>query len=327
MLKKRVIQVGAGGFGLSWLEILHQHEEIEIVAVVDVDIDNQKRAQELLQNEKVPCFTDYNRAFEEIVAEIAVIVTPPQTHKEIAIRALENDLHVFMEKPIAHTEKDAIELTEFSKSCSKSIMISQNYRYRPEIQAIKNAVNAHMAGPIEYVEWNFRKATKFGGWRDQYDEIIVEDMSIHHFDLMRYLLDENPTSIYAKSMRPSWSWFKGNPNVSATIKLGNILVNYFASWVTSVRETSWNGDFMLYGEKGAITLINDKPCILRNDGTKENLVIPEMDLVDRAYSITEMIRSIDESRLPLTDISDNIHSFQMVSTALKSIKQGKEISL
>ncbi|MFC4401621.1 Gfo/Idh/MocA family protein [Gracilibacillus xinjiangensis] len=325
--KKKVIQVGTGGFGLSWLDILHTHSELEVVAIVDIDSNNQKKAKEILQNSKVQYFSGYNQAFKQVNAAFAVIVTPPQTHKEIAISALENDLHVFMEKPIAHSKEDAITLTEISKNYSKRVMISQNYRYRPEIQAIKNAVCEQLVGPIEYVEWNFRKATKFGGWRDHYEEIVIEDMSIHHFDLMRYLFKKNAKSVYAKSMRPSWSWFKGNPAVSATIMFGDILVNYFASWVTSGPETSWNGDFMLYGEGGVIALINDQPCILKSDGTKEQLPVPEMKDADRVYSISEMILAIDEERMPLTDISDNIHSFQIISASLESIEKKTEIPL
>src|SRR5690606_18211388 len=100
---------------------------------------------------------------------------------------------------------------KLAKQFSSHVMISQNYRYRPEIQSIKNAVEQGKVGPVEYVEWNFRRATKFGGWRDQYQEIIIEDMSIHHFDLLRYILGKNASSVFAKSMRPSWSWFNGNP--------------------------------------------------------------------------------------------------------------------
>ncbi len=326
MGQKKIIQIGTGGFGLSWLEILDQHEQVQVVAVVDVDETNQQKAKELLKDSSIQLFSDYEQAFKEVDADIAVIITPPQTHKKIAISALENGLHVFMEKPIAHTKEDAIALTKMAEKYDTSVMISQNYRYRPEIQAIKKAVTEDLVGKIEYVEWNFQRATKFGGWRDHYEEIIVEDMSIHHFDLMRYLLEKNATTVYAKSIRPTWSWFHGKPTVSITMTFEDVLINYFASWVTSGPETSWNGDFKLYGEKGIIALIDDKPVRIQKDNMKE-LPIPNMPVVDRAYSITEMVNALDENRKPLTDITDNIHSFQMVSASLESIKNGREVNL
>ncbi len=159
-----------------------------------------------------------------------------------------------MEKPIAHTKEDAIALTKMAVKYDTSVMISQNYRYRPEIQAIKKAVTEDLVGKIEYVEWNFQRATKFGGWRDHYEEIIVEDMSIHHFDLMRYLLEKKCHNGLCQKHSSNMELFHGKPTVSITMTFEDVLINYFASWVTSGPETSWNGDFKLYGEKGIIAL-------------------------------------------------------------------------
>lgn len=324
-MTKKIIQVGIGGFGISWLEILKNHQNVKLVAVVDVLEDNLTKAKEHLGEEGVNYFTDYEKAFEETNADVAVIITPPQTHKKIALKALENDLHVFMEKPIAHSKEDAIELNKLAKQFSSHVMISQNYRYRPEIQSIKNAVEQGKVGPVEYVEWNFRRATKFGGWRDQYQEIIIEDMSIHHFDLLRYILGKNASSVFAKSMRPSWSWFNGNPTASVVIDLEDVLVNYFASWVTSGPETSWNGECKLYGENGVIALIDDIPYFINQQGEKEILPLPIMEYEDREYSINEMVNAINEGRMPDTVISDNIHSFNIVTAAVASINSKKEV--
>ncbi|RCW77262.1 Gfo/Idh/MocA family protein [Saliterribacillus persicus] len=327
MSQTKVIQVGTGGFGLSWLELLKDHDQVEVVGVVDVDEANLIEAEKVLNGTKVDYFNNHVEAFQSLKADVAVIVTPPQTHKDIAKAALEHDLHVFMEKPIAHNLEDAVSLNEFAKDYSKHVMISQNYRYRPVIQALKNAVDKQLAGPIEYVEWNFRRATKFGGWRDHYDEILIEDMSIHHFDMMRYLLGKNATTVYAKSMRPSWSWFNGNPTASISMTFEGVLINYFGSWVTSGPETSWNGDVKLYGEKGVIVLTSDRPVFIGSDGTEANLPIPEMEHSDRTYSITELIQAIKEKRTPATAIADNLNSFKIVSASLESLKTGSEVSL
>ncbi|WP_153406895.1 hypothetical protein [Gracilibacillus oryzae] len=50
-------------------------------------------------------------------------------------------------------------------------------------------------------------------------------------------------------------------------------------------------------------------------------------MVDRAYSVTEMISAINENRVPLTDISVNIHSFAMITASLESIEKRTEIQL
>ncbi|MBS4208655.1 Gfo/Idh/MocA family oxidoreductase [Bacillus sp. FJAT-50079] len=327
MSKYKAIQVGAGGFGISWLEILDRFEDIELVAVVDVNSENLKNAEGFLKNSSVEYFTDHLEAFSKVEADIAVIITPPQTHKKLALDALEHNLNVFMEKPIAHTFADALELLKKSEQYEKFIMISQNYRWRPEIEAIKKALNEGLIGKVNFVEWNFRRATKFGGWRDQYSEILIEDMSIHHFDLMRHILGVELSTIFAKSMKPSWSWFNGNSTASAIMNFDDILINYFGTWVTRGKETPWNGECKLVGEKGVIELMDDIPLVTYEDGTTEKLQVDPMKFEDREYSIYEMVQAMKENRKPVTDLADNIKSFAIVGAALESIKQAKEIQM
>ncbi|MBM7570371.1 Gfo/Idh/MocA family protein [Aquibacillus albus] len=326
MEKLNVIQVGVGGFGLSWLEILRDFDQIDLVGVVDLDEKNLEKASERLVSSSVSFYQNHLQAFRELEADIAVIVTPPQTHKKLAIDALEAGMYVFMEKPITQEYKDAVALLEISRSYEKFVMISQNYRWRPEIEAIRQAVQNGEIGTVEYGEWNFRRATKFGGWRDQYNEILIEDMSIHHFDMLRHILRKDPTSIYAKSMRPSWSWFGGNPVASAIITFDDdVFINYFGSWVTQGKETSWNGEVRLVGSKGMIELSDDLPTITVGGEAPERLELPDMPFTDREYSIYELVQAIRENRKPITSIEDNIKSFSMVGTALESIEQGKEL--
>lgn len=327
MSKLKAIQVGTGGFGTSWLQILDQYHEIELVAVVDVNLEHLEHAKGFIKNNSVQFFSDYLEAFSKVEADIAVIITPPQTHKKLALDALASGMNVFMEKPIAQTFEDAKELLEKSRLYEKFVMISQNYRWRPEIQAVKKGVEEGLIGKVEYVEWNFRRATQFGGWRDQYSEILIEDMSIHHFDLLRHILGAEPSTVFAKSKRPSWTWFNGNSTASVIMKFDDILVNYFGSWVTRGKETPWNGEFKLVGEKGVIELNDDCPMVTFEDGHSEPIKIEKMDYEDRAYSIHEMVNALKQGRKPVTDLNDNINSFAIVGAALQSIKHSKEINV
>ncbi|MBU8791156.1 Gfo/Idh/MocA family oxidoreductase [Oceanobacillus caeni] len=328
MEKVRVIQIGVGGFGQSWLEILDTFEELELVGVVDVVEDNLEIAKTKLNNEKIAFYQDHLQAFKEVSADAVVIITPPQTHKSLALDALEAGLYVFMEKPITQNFEEAIKLFHESQKYEKYIMISQNYRWRPEIEAVRQCVQSGEIGIVEYGEWNFRRATRFGGWRDKYSEILIEDMSIHHFDMLRYILGKEAKTIYAKSLRPSWSWFDGNAVASATISFeDDILINYFGSWVSRGKETSWNGEVKLVGSKGTIELIDDLPILTLEDGTTRQLPLVQLPYEDRVFSIYEMVRAIKENRKPITHIGDNIKSFAIVGGALKSIQQGKEVPI
>ncbi|MEH7178597.1 Gfo/Idh/MocA family oxidoreductase [Neobacillus vireti] len=85
MSKLKAIQVGKGGFGALWLEILDQFHELELVAGVDIDPINLENAKGIIKNNNsVEFFTNHLEAFSKVEADIAVIITPPQTHKKLA---------------------------------------------------------------------------------------------------------------------------------------------------------------------------------------------------------------------------------------------------
>src|SRR5699024_5501500 len=118
MGRLKAIQIGVGGFGASWLKIIENYDDIELLAVVDTDLDNLDHAKTLIKSLTVQYFTNHLDAFSKVKADIAIIITPPQTHKRLALDALEHNLNVFIEKPIAHTLNDAIDLLERSKAYS-----------------------------------------------------------------------------------------------------------------------------------------------------------------------------------------------------------------
>ena len=326
----KVIQVGAGGFGQSWLNVVMDYSQAELVGIVDVMQENLLEAQRITGLTSDQCYQDLNLAFSEIEADLVLIVTPPKTHKDIAMKALKAGFHVLLEKPITHTLEEAEELIEFSRTIDRKISVSQNYRWRAPIQTAKKLIDKHTIGQVGYLEYEFRKAMKFGGWRDHYSEILLEDMSIHHFDLMRYLLKLEPTAVYAKSFKPGWSWFSGNPAATVAIDFeDDVHVSYFGSWVSRGKETTWNGDIRLVGEKGAIEIIDDKVTLFlvneQDEIKKEAITLIEMPFDDRTYSFDNMVQSIIHNRTPETAIEDNVKSFKLTCATIKSAQVGEKV--
>jgi predicted dehydrogenase len=332
MAKLKVIQVGAGGFGQSWLNIISDYPHTRLVGVVDVMQENLEAAQRIINLPPTKVYQDLDIAFDELEADLILIVTPPKTHKDLAIKALQAGFHVLMEKPITHTLEEAQELIEVSRKIDRKIAVSQNYRWRASIQTAKKLLDDQVIGQIGYMEYEFRKAMKFGGWRDNYSEILLEDMSIHHFDIMRYLLEVEPTEVFAKSFRPSWSWFSGNPSASLSISFENdIEVSYFGSWVSRGKETTWNGDIRIVGEKGAIEVINNEVSVYlvneQDEVTQEEIKLVDVPYDDRMSSLDNMVQSIFNDTTPATSIEDNVKSFQLTCSTIESARLGEKVKI
>ncbi|WP_165842298.1 Gfo/Idh/MocA family protein [Paenibacillus xerothermodurans] len=328
----RLIQIGAGGFGQSWLKVATEHPNVELVAVADIMEDNLRLAGELTSLPPERLFTSPELALSQAAADMALIVTPPQTHKELAVTAMQAGLHVLMEKPLAHTYSEALELLTLSKGHNMKLGISQNYRWRPPVQTVKRLLDEQAIGKIGYVEYEFRKAMKFGGWRDNYKEILLEDMSIHHFDIMRFLLGADPVDVMAHSFRPDWSWFSGKPSASAVIRFEqDVHVHYFGSWVSRGQETTWNGDIRIVGDRGAIEMIGDEVKLWLGEAPHQ-AVCQDIELIvmpcdDRASSLDNFVAAVVGGTEPATSIGDNIRSFELTCAAIRSAQTGQRINI
>src|SRR6476620_10160450 len=119
----KVLQVGAGGFGRTWLAALANEPSAEQVALVDQD------PAALIDG--IPGFVDLDAALRETSPDLAVVVVPPNVHREVAERCLAAGVPVLVEKPLAGTREDCEALIEASARADRQIAVSQNYRYRP----------------------------------------------------------------------------------------------------------------------------------------------------------------------------------------------------
>ncbi|WP_078393813.1 Gfo/Idh/MocA family protein [Shouchella patagoniensis] len=321
--KVRVIQVGVGGFGQSWLELMVGYEEVEVVAAVDQLEANLKNVTELYGS-SISTFTDLSEAIKQTKADIVFIITPPVTHAPLAKQAIENGLHVVMEKPLTNTMAEAEDLLAFVRHHHSKVMVSQNYRWNPQIQTVKKLVEQGAIGEIEYGDYYFNRATRFGGWRDEYEDILLQDMAIHHFDILRFLLGKEVTEISAHSFRPTWSWFKGMPHANVALLFdGTTPINYIGRWAGKGRQTPWNGELRLVGEKGAVELINDEVFFYKDEEQEpEKIPLIEQALPDRLLSLQSFIEAIRHDVEPPTSIVDNIKSLAVTDAAIKAAKTG-----
>ncbi|WP_010267980.1 Gfo/Idh/MocA family protein [Paenibacillus senegalensis] len=333
MANKKVIQIGAGGFGQSWLEAVKACPDAELCAVVELSEANLKKAGEITGLPEERLFTDLKEAFKTVQADIALIVTPQQTHKALTLQAVRAGMHVLMEKPMTDSYANSIELLNESKQYDKRVMVSQNYRYFASIQTLKRMLEQAVVGKIGYVEYTFRQSIQLSGWRDTLPEVLLEDMSIHHFDLLRYLLGKEAIEIFAQSFQTEWSWWKGKPAASVVIQFEDgIHVNYFGSWVPRGSLTPWSGDIRLVGERGELVLAGDQ-IVVREVNTggevtqEREIPLAPLAADPRVLSLSELISAIREDRRPLTSIEDNIYSFELTCAAVESVSTGKKIRL
>src|SRR6266550_4281387 len=98
MSKTKVALVGCGRIGSTHLQALKTIEEVEIAAVAD---ESAQAGENFAKSAGCPSFTDYREMIDKVQPEVVTVCTPPVSHPEIAIHAMEHGSHVLCEKPFA----------------------------------------------------------------------------------------------------------------------------------------------------------------------------------------------------------------------------------
>jgi len=134
--------VGCGRIGKRYIQLLVQHPQTELTALIDV-----KAATETEVDTRLPYFKSLEEFFSSgINADIIVIASPNGLHAEQAIKCLEHGFHVLIEKPIALKVEDAQKIFERAESAGKYAFAVMQIRYAAAAKWLKTLIDAGELG-------------------------------------------------------------------------------------------------------------------------------------------------------------------------------------
>lgn len=338
--KYGALLLGAGFWGKKWIERLNNCDRIEFKGIACSPAEKE----DIVKLSKLPekqVYCDYREAIECSDADIMINVLPAELHFDADRLALQKGMNIIAEKPLVKNRDEAEELLKIMKACKGQLfMVSQNYRWRPHNVTIKNALKDGMIGSLESITWNFRRKEDLQGYRKNLEFPLLNDMLIHHVDLMRFFCEADCEEITANAWRPSWSEYQGKPNLDAIIHMKNgVEVSYTGSWAARGMESSWDGDIILSGSKGCLTLDADNvvsfyPTKSDNsevlDTCKQKPVVLDnvvMDYEEADYGLRYFIECLDEGKVPVTCLEDNYKSFSMVLSCEEAVRTKKTVKV
>lgn len=149
--KLNFVLVGCGYIGKRHAGVLLQHPQCQLVALVDTD----KNALSPLKHLNLPFFQSLDQCFTaQTETDIVIVATPNGTHAGLAIKALEQQKHVLIEKPMALTSADAGAIIKKANEVNRQVMVVLQNRYAPVSQWLKQMVTSGTLGKIFFVEVN-----------------------------------------------------------------------------------------------------------------------------------------------------------------------------
>lgn len=182
--------IGAGYWGPNFIRNLSTIPLADIRYVCDLDKKRLKKIQQLYPSIKTT--TKFQDVLKDKKVLGVIIATPVRTHYPLAKMALEAGKNVLVEKPMTAKVSDAAELVELAQKKKKVLMVDHTFVYHPAVQKMRQLVVKKELGELFYFD---SVRTNLGLFQN--DTNVLWDLATHDLSIMDYLLDQNPSEIFA----------------------------------------------------------------------------------------------------------------------------------
>lgn len=199
----RVAVIGVGNRGSYLLQHILKIEGVQVVALCDIDEERLKAALDQVEKAggKATGYADFRKLLDERKdVDAVVIATPVDTHKMIAIAALEVAKNVYCEKPLAVTPEDVSLMTMAARSAKGIFQAGFQLRHDPNRRAAMEFVHQGGIGRVLFLQ-GYRHTgdlpydTPWYFDRTRSGDNIVEQ-ACHILDLMSWAAGKPPLRAY-----------------------------------------------------------------------------------------------------------------------------------
>ncbi len=244
----------------------------------------------------------------------AIISTPNDTHRDIAVKALNSGMHILCEKPLAHTLKAAGEIVEEADKYPAQIaMLSDHYLYKPAVWEVIQKWAGYKAriGEIKSIKAKFLESSSVEGreWllhKEKSGGGVIMDIGIHLVSIMGRLFGYDKIDVTKAAI----SRYEGAPgdgetyghivlnvdNIPAEIEVGKMMANTEKSIVFA-------------GDKGQLKIDVEKEQV-KFDGTVEASFAE-----DDSYLaiLREFLSAIEGKREPWTTLKEGYEAQRIIN--------------
>lgn len=326
----RLALLGAGRIGKVHAKAIASDSRAQLVAVADA---MPEAAQALAASAGCEI-----RSIDDILnsddIDAVVICTPTNTHADLIERFSAKGKAVFCEKPIdldLERAKSCVNMVEAGKA---TIMLGFNRRFDPHFRAVRAAIDAGHIGNVEMITITSRDP---GAPPAEYIKVsggIFRDMTIHDFDMARFLLVEEIATVTAQA------------SVLVDPKIGELgdydsasIILTTASGrqciISNSRRATYGYDqrIEVHGSLGSVSAENQRPVSIEIANSSGYTRPPLHDFFMTRYldayaaEITAFIDCLEQGKAPSPTAKDGLAALALAEAALRSVKEGRTIQM
>lgn len=327
----RIGIVGLGYWGPNLVRCFSDLDHCKVTTVCDRSYDQLLRIKDRFPS--VYPIENFDALLDRDLVDAVVIATPTATHYELAKKALEHDLHVFIEKPLAETSAQCQDLIRIAGERNRTLFVGHVFLHSSPVLKLREMIEAGDLGRVNYIS---SRRLNLGPVRK--DVSALYDLAPHDISMMLYLLGQKPTSVTCSGFA------RLNPGIHDVCNLtmnfeGNRMGMVHVSWLDPRKER-------------VLTVVGDRKMAIYDDLEQEKIKVYDKgvdqpkdssgDFADfqlayrygGSYSpyiqereplkaeCAEFVRCIVEGDIPLTDGTNGLHVVEVLEAADLSLQQG-----
>jgi predicted dehydrogenase len=326
MSRVRLALVGCGGMSKAHLRRFHElADRLDVVAAVDVEPDKAQAVADAMaeRGATVRVAASHQDVIDGVDA--ALLVLPHHLHHPVAMDFLRAGKHVLVEKPMAITEAECLELIAAANSHDVVLMTAYCMRFHPLVTGMKQLIDDRVCGDIfqvsiwteqltQYHEghWALNKATLGGG------QLLSH--GCHYIDILLWYMGRpvRGTHLGTNTGTP-WMEREGTSNVSLEFEDGR-LGYHFGTW--GARGTRMGYAFHAHGTEGMIEadIKAGELRILR--GSEVEIVAQHESGKHTEEEMAHFLDCIATGARPLTDGPGSLQGLRLIWRLYEAEEQG-----
>ena len=325
--------IGAGRIGKVHAQsITYNVPTAKVLGITDVFKDGLQELADKYGIEKV--YNDYKEMLADDEIDAVLVCSSTDTHADISIEAAKAGKHVFCEKPVDLTPAKVQAVINAVAEAGVKLQVGFNRRFDHNFAQVRNLINEGKVGDLELIKITSRDPAPPPAEYAAVSGGMFLDMTIHDFDMARFLAGCDVTEVYANAT------CLVDPAIGEAGDVDTAIINLkFENGALGVIDNSrraaygYDQRIEVFGSLGAAMAANDTPTnvTIMNDAgvTTDKPLYFFLERYMQSFR-DEMIQFVDavlnDKATPTTG-TDGLNSILVALAAKKSVQEGRPVKI
>lgn len=236
MRKLRAGVVGLGVMGRHHLRVLGHLEGVELVGIFDPAFIG------ISDVSGIPVHASLKSLLSAGI-DYCVLAAPTSLHHELGLQLAQSGIHTLIEKPVATTEQQAVDLARAFSQRDLIGGVGHIERFNPAIQSMRLKIAEGLLGDL------YQIATRRQGPRPERvsDVGVIKDLATHDIDLTMWISQRTYTSVKGHTYRQRDGQYEDMLVVAGVLQ-DDVIVSHLVNWLSPYKERCTT----VIGERGAL---------------------------------------------------------------------------